>query len=166
MRMHFSRLVLVPGFMSLAGILSGCARYERVPDYETEACRTSPPEPSFAGARPHFVPSVRNSGDSLSGVVYLGEAPKPAYSRIFLSTNPPTEVMVDSLGRFTIWAPPGRYAIAIRTIGYRAVQDSVILPPPPFSDLVVTVDPRQRGLDGPCSGFAEVWVRKPWWKFW
>ena len=150
--------------MALAVLFSSCVRYEWVPDYETEACRNRPPEPTFVVTRPHFIPSGSSSGDSLSGIISFGGSQKPAYSQVILGTAPSRTVMTDTLGHFTIWAPPGRYELFVRTIGHRATRDSVTLPPPGNSTLAITVDQRPIPTDGPCSGFASVRVSKPWWK--
>jgi hypothetical protein len=151
---------------SCASLLIGCNRYEWIPDYETDACRNRKAEPSVPVPPPRFVPSSAEGGRSLSGIVVMGGSNKPAHSQVTVYATPPIGTMTDSLGRFTISAPPGRYRILVRTLAYNSVQDSVTFPPPTHSTLVITVDPQALMLDGPCSGFLAVRVRKPWWKIW
>ena len=159
----------VTGIFALAGcagLLIACNRYEWIPDYETDACRNRKVEPSVPVPPPHFIPSSAEGGRSLSGIVMMGGSDKPAHSRVTLYATPPVVTNTDSLGRFTISAPPGRYRFLVRTLAYKSVQDSVTFPPPTHSVLAITVDPQALVLDGPCSGFAVARVRKPWWKVW
>jgi hypothetical protein len=163
-RLHVRHSVLA--LATCAGLLIACNRYEWVPDYETEACRNRKAEPSVPVPPPRFIPSSAEGGRSLSGIVTMGGSNKPAHSQVTVYATPPVVVNTDSLGRFTISAPSGRYRFRVRTLAYKLVQDSVTLPPPTHSVLAITVDPQPVMLDGPCSGFAVARVRKPWWKFW
>lgn len=164
MRLQFRQSVLA--LASCAGLLTACNRYEWIPDYETDACRNMKPEPSVPVPPPRFIPSTAEDGRSLSGIVTMGSSNKPAHSQVIVYATPPIGTMTDSLGRFTISAPPGRYKFLVRTLAYKSVQDSVTFPPPTHSVLAITVDPQALVLDGPCSGFLAARVRKPWWKIW
>ena len=71
----------------------------------------------------------------------------------------------DSLGIFRIDSlPPGRYRIEVRRVGAHAVSDKFDLAPGSSIQVAAALAPFVN--DGPCSGFAAVQVRKPWWKFW
>jgi hypothetical protein len=59
---------------------------------------------------------------------------------------------------------PGRYLVEVQRIAYESVHDTItVAPAKPLSFDGVLVP---AVLDGPCSGFMSVRVRKPWWKFW
>jgi hypothetical protein len=152
--------------LSFAVGLAGCARYEWIPDTETDACRNRSVEPSASVPRPHFIPAPTHIGDSLSGVVVIPRRKRPVYSAVTVYAGSRLTTMTDSAGRFSIWAPPGRYRLQVQTIGYKAVSDSLTFPPPTDSLLSVTVETEQLVFDGPCSGFMQVRVHKPWWKLW
>jgi hypothetical protein len=152
--------------LTCAAALVSCARYEWVPDTESDACRNTKAERVVSVSPPHFVPQPTHAGDSLSGVVTIGDNNGPALSAVTVYAVPGITTMTDSLGGFKIWTPPGRYRLLVRTIGYKAVNDSVTFPAPADSLLSITLDPQVLVSDGPCSGFAAVRVRKPWWKIW
>jgi hypothetical protein len=165
--METSRRQAVLALLSCIATLGSCARYEWVPDTETDACRNEKAEPVASVLPPHFVPAqTQVGGDSLPGVVTIGGDNRHPYSAVTVYAVPEITTMTDSLGDFKIWAPPGRYRLLVKTIGYKAVTDSVTFPPPADSLLSITLNPQVLVADGPCSGFAAVRVRKPWWKLW
>jgi len=151
-------LVLV---VSLAAV-GGCTRYEWVPDYETSYCRNRelPPTPAAF---------TRMTGEAaqgaLGGIVESdrGERVPGAQIRLVGSDTLTRETGLDGSFQFDSLLG-GAYAVRVARIGFARVQDTIVLPLPRGEQLrvVLTAIP----LDGPCSGFAEVQVKKPWWKFW
>jgi hypothetical protein len=109
---------------SCAGLIIACNRYEWIPDYETDACRNTKAEPSVPVPPPRFIPSSAEGGHSLSGIVVMRGSNKPAYSQVTVYATPRVGTMTDSLGRFTISPPPGRYKFLVKTLAYKSVQDS------------------------------------------
>lgn len=96
----------------------------------------------------------RDSREPLSGArVRLGNAVK----RRVVESDSSGEFVIDSL-------LPGRYAIEVLRVGFHGLQDTVDVTRIDGGALEVRLDPFI--LDGPCSGFAAVRVRKPWWKVW
>ena len=74
-------------------------------------------------------------------------------------------VQSDSAGGFVIDSVlPGRYAIQVLRVGFHALRDTIEVAADGGAPLEVGLDVAV--LDGPCSGFAAVRVRKPWWKVW
>ena len=71
----------------------------------------------------------------------------------------------DSTGQFAISFPvSGHYELRVRALGYHTRVDTLLLPL--AMDTAVVIALRPVTLDGACSGFATVRVRKPWWKWW
>jgi hypothetical protein len=74
-------------------------------------------------------------------------------------------VQTDSAGVFVIDSmPPGWYTIQVARVGFQAVRDTIEVARGDGAPFEIGLD--MAVLDGPCSGFASVRVRKPWWKFW
>lgn len=74
-------------------------------------------------------------------------------------------VQTDSAGRFVIDSIlPGRYAIQVLRVGFHALRDTIDVVADGGAPLEIGLDVAL--LDGPCSGFAAVRVRKSWWKIW
>jgi len=74
-------------------------------------------------------------------------------------------VQTDSAGVFVIESPlSGRYAIQVARVGFQALRDTIELATDRGEPFEIGLD--MAVLDGPCSGFATVRVRKPWWKIW
>ena len=74
-------------------------------------------------------------------------------------------VQSDTAGGFVIDSVlPGRYAIQVLRLGFHAVRDTIEVAADGGASLEIGLDVAI--LDGPCSGFAAVRVRKPWWKVW
>ena len=147
--------------------LAGCSRYEWVPDYMSPECSTIGQDPpAHAGPPVRVEAAPQMPQGALSGAVV--EAQRREFvngARISLSTAPLSGAISDSLGRFDMQGvPPGRYAIAIRRIGFATTRDSVTVPREGGLRLAVQLETAM--LDGPCSGFGLVRVRKPWWKVW
>jgi len=75
------------------------------------------------------------------------------------------EVLADSAGLFSFDSlPQGRYELLTRRIGFAMRRDSLSWPFVRTEMVVIPVKPQP--LDGPCSGFAVIRVRKPWWRVW
>jgi len=141
----------------------GCARYEWVPDYEMPSCATSrrpTSGPPFTFARDSVEVSNTLHGRVISG----GPRPIPGAS-ITLLTEPARTTTTDSLGTFAFAdVPAGTHLLRTRRIGYRSRMDTLHLPLAAGTALVLPLAAEM--IDGPCSGFAAVRVRKPWWKLW
>lgn len=140
---------------------SACTRYEAKPDYPyPEACRST-----RSPARTEL--EISNVGGGIRGrvLVHLREKLPVADARVSLAHTPPALATTDAQGFFAIDSvPPGRYVLQVLAIGYDRWRDMVTVVTderPPF-DVLLTVN----ALDGPCSGFSDVYVKKPWWKFW
>jgi len=74
-------------------------------------------------------------------------------------------VQTDSAGVFVIESPlPGRYDIQVARVGFQALRDTIELATDRGEPFEIGLD--MAVLDGPCSGFATVRDRKPWWKIW
>ena len=145
-----------------------CARYEWVSDDQTPACRNYAFE---SHGPPSLVPLVTEPGTvadsgTLHGraIVFSSRLPVPGAS-VTLLTDPQRKATTDSLGTFTFTdVPPGTYVLRTRRIGYRTRTDTLHLAHGGGTSFVLAL--YQQVLDGPCSGFAAVRVRKPWWKLW
>lgn len=140
-----------------------CARYQWVPDYESPECveNHGPPTSglteitSVAAAAPGFVTGhivARSTALPVEGAVIMLDA--ESLHRVTTSRD----------GRFVIASGPGTHRILVRRIGYYTYVTSVTLPFPQPSE--VTIRLAEAVLDGPCSGFGMVRVKKPWWKIW
>lgn len=148
---------------TLLGSLS-CSRYVWVPDDELPACRNRR-EP--ASSRPlTFEQRSASESGSLRGRVVMAANRRPIpWATVVLLMNEPRTTTTDSLGAFTFTdVRPGTYLIRTRRIGYQSPTDSLRAPLASGAALVLPLDAQM--LDGPCSGFAALRVRKPWWKLW
>ena len=148
-------------------VLAACSRYEWVPDYLSPECATTGRAalarvgpPVGIEASPQMPPGA------MGGTVMIAQSGKSLdNARITLSTVPLTGAITDSLGRFELQGvAAGRYAIAIRRIGFTTTRDSITVPRE--GGLRLAVQLAVAPLDGPCRGFGLVRVRKPWWKVW
>lgn len=71
----------------------------------------------------------------------------------------------DSLGiaRFDLtWTTS--VVVEVQRLGFQTRRDSLVLPADRAVQMVVPLSPSP--FDGPCSGFAIVMQKQPWWKFW
>jgi len=84
------------------------------------------------------------------------------YAAVVVDSNRARRVITDSAGRFAVPAEPGTHQLMIQRIGYYGYTTSFRFTP----GIELTVALAQTMLDGPCSGFGMVAVRKPWWKIW
>jgi Carboxypeptidase regulatory-like domain len=156
----FSRIAVVV-------LLAACSRYEWVPDYLGPECATPHGvPPAYAGPPIKVQAATPASPGAIAGSVTQAETGLPlGGARIALSTVPAIGAITDSVGRFEIRdVPPGRYAIAIRRLGFTTTRDSIVIPAE--GGLRLAAELQMAALDGPCSGFGLVRVRKPWWKLW
>jgi hypothetical protein len=83
---------------------------------------------------------------------------------ILLDADSLHRVTTERDGRFAIAASPGTHRLLVRRIGYFPYATSVTLPLPQPSEVVIKL--AEAFNDGPCSGFAMVQVKTPWWKIW
>lgn len=133
-------------------------------DDQTPACRNAQRPKTGAS----FTVEHRSAadGDSLSGrVIQSGNRlPVPGAS-VTLLAHPTRATTTDSLGAFAFAAvPAGHYLLRTRRIGMQSRMDTLHVAPTGGAPLVLALDTQM--LDGPCSGFAAIRVRKPWWKLW
>jgi len=139
--------------------LTACSRYEYVPDYMTPPCR--------AAVAPRQGPHIITVSDSVSPGVVIGTVTTPSgdpvpYAVVVLDQTHADST--DDRGVFRLeHVPPGNHAIAVRSIGYNASRDSVAIG---LRGSILKAQLELRTMDGPCSGYASVRVRKPWWKVW
>ena len=142
----------------------GCARYEWVPDYELPRCAAS--HRPTSGPPLTFEHDSGGSSNTLRGRVVLpsGSRGIPGTS-VTLFAEPARATTTDSLGTFAfVDVPAGTHVLGTRRIGYRSRTDTLRLPLTRGAALVLPLETEM--LDGPCSGFAALRVRKPWWKLW
>jgi hypothetical protein len=149
----------------IAFALAGCSRYEWVPDYLTPECahRAAGPVHRLVDTTSSLETTALTT---LSGRVVAVDSHQPLTdARVILRADARGYVPTDSLGRFRIEnLRPGRYRLEVLRVGYVRTADSVSVPLMPGHELEIQMVVAM--LDGPCSGFASVQVRKPWWKVW
>lgn len=148
-------------------LLAACSRYEWVPDYLSPECgKPDGVPPAHAGPPLHVQSATRLDRGAIAGsVIQAGTGLPVDGARIALSTVPAVGAITDSVGRFEIRdVAPGRYAVVIRRIGFTTTRDSIVVPEE--GGLRIDAELQMAPLDGPCSGFGLVRVRKPWWKLW
>ena len=111
-------------------------------------------EPDSPTARLRGRLTRRDTRESLSAaVVHLADG----HSRGAVQSDSAGGFVVDSI-------LPGRYAIQVLRIGFHALRDTIDVAADGGTPLEIGLDVAV--LDGRCSGFAAVRVRKPWWKVW
>jgi hypothetical protein len=77
----------------------------------------------------------------------------------------PLGALTDSAGTFRLdGAAPGPYRVTVRALGYVAAVDTVSVTAARALVLDVGLQPHVITLDG--CGYAQIRVRKPWWKWW
>lgn len=153
--------------IAVACSLAACARYEWVPDYQSAECSAPAAVlPARAGLPVEVQSAASMRTGTIAGSVAHAFTDQPLDgARIALSTVPAVGAITDSLGRFQVRSvAPGRYAIVIRRIGFTTTRDSLTIPVEGGLRIAARLEPAP--LDGPCSGFGKVRVRKPWWKVW
>ena len=141
-----------------------CARYEWIPDSELPACADAR-RPASHGPVVFERDSAAN-GNALRGrVIQSGRGEPIPGATVTLLTEPARTTTTDSAGTFTFTeVPAGAFLLRTRRIGYRSRADTLHLPFTERGGLALPLDTQM--LDGPCSGFAALRVRKPWWKLW
>jgi hypothetical protein len=145
----------------------GCTRYETVNELDVPglcpaSARTAPSTPLR-----YDPPRDSATEAALRGrVVNASSGDGLAYAQVRLSRpGQVLEVIADSAGWFSRDSlPMGRYVLWTRQIGFAARRDSLTLPLPERRVAVIPLT--ATALDGPCSGFAALRIRKPWWKLW
>ena len=153
--------------VGLAGLLSVvCSCYEWVPDYLSPECA------NYHMGVHRFVLSSSTidtvDAHSVRGRVVeeltrqpVGEAVVTLRGR----SDSLRTLTTDSSGTFRFEnISAGRYHLHIRRVGYEVTADSLNVPLP--RDRAIEAAMFRQMLDGPCSGFGKVRVRKPWWKLW
>jgi len=157
------RLAL-PWMFSLATLgAASCARYQWVPDYESPECA------EFHGPPTSGLTEITSVPGAAPGVVAgriraRGAAVPVQGAVVLLDADSAHRVTTQDDGRFAIAASRGTHRLFVRRIGFYTYVTSVTLPFPQPSEVVITL--AETVLDGPCSGFGMVQVKKPWWKIW
>jgi hypothetical protein len=145
--------------------LSACARYEFKNELDV---------PELCGYRGQSLPYVPRpvrqvSLDSLgrlAGSVLMppGQGLTDAFVRLFTADGL-RPAHTDTTGRFVLDSvSAGRYGYDVRRVGFNATRDSIVVVAHGAPPWEIMLQPSV--FDGPCSGFAAVRVRKPWWKIW
>ena len=112
-------------------------------------------------------PDSQRSGARLRGRVHVQGSEKPTGGARILLTSEGTRQQAesDSLGRFVLDStPPGNYLIEVWRLAMHSVHESTYVAASDRATLDISLTPFP--MDGPCSGFAAVRLRKPWWKLW
>lgn len=152
--------------VATAVFLGACARHEWVPDYLAPECQgfRRPLSTTFhtemdAAASPSDSAGLRGR------VIVAGTRQPLSDASLVLSTIPPRSVITDSVGQFYFAElPAGTFVLRTRRVGTHGRVDTVTVPLRSVKAVVLPLD--LEVMDGPCSGFGIVEVRKPWWKFW
>lgn len=160
------------GLVVTLGLLGACARYEWVNELDHPGvCPTAGRGAGTGRGTFHVdtdVPPLA-PGEIVGTVIRTGDAVPVAAASVTArpdagGAGAPRAARSDSLGRFRIdELRPGRYELATRRVGYTIRYDTLLVGP---AGVRVQVGLEPQATDGPCSGFAMVRVRKPWWKVW
>ena len=150
------------GFRLALALALGCVRYEQVPDFLGPACqnRIAPTRsgPPLGTIQVDSFPTGLVTGR----VRAEGAADGLAYAVVTIAGRVDT---TDSVGRFALTdIAAGSYLVSVRRIGFASTRDSIRTAT--GGGMHVEVELRTAMLDGPCSGYGVVRVRKPWWKVW
>ena len=148
----------------------GCARYEYINETALPECRDRvlPVRPPALQRTAAEAPIERGT---LIGRLVDTSGVNVGYAQIALATDtawhaagpPIRRSLTDSLGRFRLDSvAPGAYTLFARRIGCESIRGPVEVP----ADSALLVTTAQSIMDGPCSGFAALRVRKPFWNLW
>lgn len=160
-----TRLFRSPVIALSAGMLSSaCARTVCVNELDSPKCRD---------AQPVITPAIESTTAAsiapnvLVGIVMRADSREPVRAEVMLtSARPPTTAITDSLGRFRL-ARAGTAPLVLRTRAFGMdVRTDSLSDEDASSLLRILLKPAVVIFDGPCSGFAMVRVRRPWWHFW
>jgi hypothetical protein len=144
-------------------MVTACIRYESVNELDVPGlCPKEAHTPALLRFEPQTV------GDSaLHGRVVNadGDAGLGSVQVRLSAGGRTTEVVTDSTGRFTFDSVArGRFELLTRRIGFAMRRDSLSWPLDRSESVLIPL--KAQLLDGPCSGFAVIRMRKPWWKLW
>ena len=150
--------------LTALAILAACNRYEWKDDRKVPGLCGSPR--TTRAPTPPRDREVMLVGSHLIGrVVRRDSDTAVTYADVQLGPEPYRRTRTDANGMFAFDSvPPSRMTLRVRQIGFAAWQETIATIETPAPELVVAL--RLQPTDGPCSGFAWVRVRKPWWKFW
>ena len=148
-------------------LLVACSRYEWRNELDVPGLCPLPPDTTQISAIHHSVVEASGGVSAIHGRVARRDSGAAlAEARIVVTAlTERRTVDSDSLGIFRIDSlPPGHYRIDVRRVGSHGVSDTLDLAPSNVVQVAAALAPFVN--DGPCSGFAAVQVRKPWWKIW
>ncbi len=149
------------------GALSGCApRYRWVNELDVPgACRGVDSRRSLAE---RVEPGAPAGAAGVRGRVERQDGAPVEQAAVVLrraAGTPPVVAYADVDGAFAASnIPPGTYRLEVRRLGYAMVRDTLTVTSQ--REVRLRVRMAEQPLDGPCSGFAMVQVRQPWWHFW
>ena len=164
-RSRRTRLFRRAGVALSAGMLSNaCARTVWVNELDSPKCRD--PQPVVTSAI-ESTTAASVAPNMLVGIVMRADSREPVRAAVILtSALPPDTAISDSLGRFRL-ARAGMVPWVLRTRAFGMDARTDTLSEQDASHLVrILLKPIAVVFDGPCSGFAMVPVRRPWWHFW
>ena len=146
--------------------VAGCTRYEWRNELDVPGLcdRSRSTEPS--GVLRQIDDSTGRAGFLIGRVRDRFSGSTLAEARVRVTDSARTlQVVSDSTGSFRLQSPPpGRYSVAVARIGYQSIHHALDLTVGASNIVDIQLAPTVH--DGPCSGFAAVAVRKPWWKLW
>ena len=144
-----------------------CSRYEWKNELDTPGLCDKLAKRNQGSITPRAPLDSQPTDERLFGRVLMQGPEQPLGGARILLTNEGTRQMAnsDSLGRFVLDSIlPGHYLIEVWSIAMHSVHETTYVAASERATLDVSLAPFP--MDGPCSGFAAVRVRKPWWKLW
>jgi hypothetical protein len=153
--------------IAVLAFVAGCSRYEWQNEVDVPGLCDDATQTAHAAVPRRVRLDSDLSSARLRGHVSRRDSRQPlsqAFVRV-ADNHTRDAVQTDSAGGFVIDSVlPGRYAIQVLRVGFHALRDTIDIVADGGAPLEIGLDVAL--LDGPCSGFATVRVRKPWWKVW
>jgi hypothetical protein len=148
-------------------LVAGCSRYEWRNELDVPGMCDDARQATHATVPRRVRLESAPPSAQLRGHVSRRESSEPLSQALVRLTDGYTRraVQTDSAGLFVIDSVlPGRYTIQVLRVGFRALRDTIEVTADNGAPFEISLDVAV--VDGPCSGFAAVRVRKPWWKVW
>lgn len=157
---HDSMLRLI---VILVAVLGACARYEYINELDVPGLCANFQRPN-GNSRVELIDSLMVSG-SVVGTIVRDSLVPLQQATVTLEGTGRRPAVTNPKGAFEILdVEPGEHVLVTRAIGYEPRRDTVRMPVK--GGIRVQAQLQVAVHDGPCSGFAAVRVRKPWWKLW